>query len=53
VNALTTLYATRAAAHGWQGGQATLRELLQMDIELNAQGLEVWLDHQRRQESTH
>jgi len=53
VNALTTLYATRAAAHGWQGGQATLRELLQMDIELNAQGLEVWLDHQRRQASTH
>ena len=52
VNTLTTLYATRAAAHGWPGGRAGLRELLQMDVELNAQGLGVWLDHQRRQSST-
>jgi glyoxylase-like metal-dependent hydrolase (beta-lactamase superfamily II) len=52
VNTLTTLYATRAAAHGWPGGRAGLRELLQMDVELNAQGLGVWLDHQRRQTST-
>jgi glyoxylase-like metal-dependent hydrolase (beta-lactamase superfamily II) len=52
VNTLTTLYATRAAAHGWPGGRAGLRELLQMDVELNAQGLGVWLDHQRRQAST-
>jgi glyoxylase-like metal-dependent hydrolase (beta-lactamase superfamily II) len=51
VNTLTTLYATRAAAHGWPGGRAGLRELLQMDVELNAQGLGVWLDHQRRQAS--
>ncbi|MGN6706496.1 MAG: MBL fold metallo-hydrolase [Rhodanobacter sp.] len=41
---LTDLYATRAAAHGWQQGRDTLRQLLDMDIELNAQGLEVWLD---------
>ncbi len=53
VEALTTLYATRAAAHGWQAGRAALRELLEMDIELNAQGLEVWLDHQRQQASAH
>jgi glyoxylase-like metal-dependent hydrolase (beta-lactamase superfamily II) len=53
VDTLTTLYATRAAAHEWPGGRAGLRELLQMDIELNAQGLGVWLDHQRRQASTH
>ncbi len=52
VNTLTTLYATRADAHGWHGGRVKLRELLQMDIELNAQGLEVWLDHSRRQAST-
>jgi glyoxylase-like metal-dependent hydrolase (beta-lactamase superfamily II) len=51
VNTLTTLYATRAAAHGWSGGRTGLRELLQMDVELNAQGLGVWLDHQRRQAS--
>ncbi len=51
VDTLTTLYATRAAAHGWPAERARLRELLQMDIELNAQGLGVWLDHQRRQAS--
>ena len=53
VEALTTLYATRAAKHGWQGGRAALVELLQMDIELNTQGLEVWLDHARRHPSSH
>ena len=46
VEALTTLYASRAAEHGWHGGHDTLLELLGMDIELNAQGLEVWLDQQ-------
>ena len=47
VETLTTLYASRAAAHGWYGGHDALIELLEMDIELNAQGLEVWLDQQR------
>ena len=46
VEALTRLYAERARTHGWSGGREALQELLQMDIELNAQGLEVWLDHQ-------
>jgi hypothetical protein len=41
---LADLYAGRAAAHGWHGGRQRLRELLGMDIELNAQGLEVWLE---------
>jgi glyoxylase-like metal-dependent hydrolase (beta-lactamase superfamily II) len=41
---LTELYAGRAAAHGWRGDTSALLELLGMDIELNAQGLEVWLD---------
>jgi hypothetical protein len=27
--------------------QARARELLDMDVEINAQGLEVWLDRQR------
>ena len=53
VDALTTLYATRAQAHGWDGGRARLSELLQMDIELNAQGLEVWLDQQRPHTTSH
>jgi len=44
VDALTHLYATRAAAHGWMRGREALVSLLEMDIELNAQGLEVWLD---------
>jgi len=44
MDALTDLYATRAAAHGWAGGREALVALLGMDIELNAQGLEVWLD---------
>lgn len=42
--ALTDLYAARAEAHGWGRGRDALRQLLGMDIELNAQGLEVWLD---------
>ena len=44
VAALTDLYAGRATAHGWTQGREPLRELLAMDIELNAQGLEVWAD---------
>jgi hypothetical protein len=48
MEALTDLYAEHAGAHGWSGGRATLRELLGVDIELNAQGLLVWLDRQAR-----
>lgn len=44
VASLTQLYAGRAAAHGWQGDRQALLELIDGDIELNAQGLEVWLD---------
>ncbi|MBD8873749.1 MBL fold metallo-hydrolase [Rhodanobacter sp. DHB23] len=44
VQALTDLYARRAVAHGWQQGREALAALLSMDIELNAQGLEVWMD---------
>jgi glyoxylase-like metal-dependent hydrolase (beta-lactamase superfamily II) len=44
VESLTDLYAARAAVHGWHQGRDALRQLLGMDIELNAQGLEVWLD---------
>jgi glyoxylase-like metal-dependent hydrolase (beta-lactamase superfamily II) len=44
VASLTNLYGDRAKAHGWQGSHETLLELLGGDIELNAQGLGVWLD---------
>ena len=44
MESLTDLYATLAAAHGWRHGRDALRQLLGMDVELNAQGLEVWLD---------
>lgn len=44
VEALTDLYFARAIAHGWTQGREALVALLSMDIELNAQGLEVWLD---------
>lgn len=48
-DALTELYAGRAEAHGWTQGREALAQLLHMDIELNAQGLEVWLNRQRIQ----
>ena len=44
--ALTDLYVGRATAHGWTQGREAACELLGMDIELNAQGLEVWADRQ-------
>jgi glyoxylase-like metal-dependent hydrolase (beta-lactamase superfamily II) len=46
--ALTELYGARAWAHGWQGNRDDLQELIGMDIELNAQGLGVWLDNARK-----
>jgi len=45
---LTDLYAERARAHGWTRGREALCQLLAMDIELNAQGLAIWLDASRR-----
>ncbi len=41
---LRQLYASRAARHGWAGADDELDRLLAIDIELNAQGLAVWLD---------
>ena len=46
--ALTDLYLSRAHAHGWTGDRAQLLELLGMDVELNAQGLGVWLDSRQK-----
>lgn len=48
VRDLTTLYVERAAAHGCGQDAAQVAALLAMDIELNAQGLGVWLDREAR-----
>lgn len=44
VHGLTELYVARAHAHGWADAREKVAEVLPMDIELNAQGLAVWLD---------
>lgn len=45
---LAGLYLGRAEGHGCTMSRERMRELLASDIELNAQGLEIWLDHGRR-----
>ncbi|WP_149194682.1 MBL fold metallo-hydrolase [Luteimonas suaedae] len=50
VEALVRIYVERAQRHGVADAQRRVPALLEMDIELNAQGLEVWLDRQRRTE---
>ena len=44
---LRTLYAERLRATG-RAADAALRDLLALDIELNAQGMAVWLDRAAR-----
>lgn len=41
---LTTLYLESLARHGHPCTEVELRALLELDIELNAQGMAVWLD---------
>jgi glyoxylase-like metal-dependent hydrolase (beta-lactamase superfamily II) len=48
VEALGDLYVARAAAHGCALDADGVLQVLGMDIELNAQGLEVWLDQPAR-----
>lgn len=45
---LAELYIARAAAHGCHQSRAEVLTLLGMDIELNAQGMGVWLDREAR-----
>jgi len=45
---LTALYTRRAEAHGVMQAGDRVQRLLQGDIELNAQGLEIWLERQQR-----
>lgn len=44
---LADLYISRAQAHGCTHSPEQVRELLAMDIELNTQGLGVWLERQK------
>lgn len=46
--AIGTLYAQRLRAQGSALDDAEIAELLAMDVELNAQGLGVWLDREMR-----
>jgi glyoxylase-like metal-dependent hydrolase (beta-lactamase superfamily II) len=46
--ALATLYVERVRAHGCAYAADEVRTLLAIDIELNAQGMAVWLDRERR-----
>jgi len=48
VQSLTELYTRRARAHGIEDAQTRVETVLGNDIELNAMGLEVWLDKQDR-----
>lgn len=41
---LLALYDGSLRAHGWQPGATPLAELLAVDLELNAQGMAIWLD---------
>lgn len=46
--ALERLYVDRARIHGVADPERRVPELLQLDIELNAQGLAAWLERERR-----
>lgn len=48
VESITRLYVERIRAHGCGLSVDAIRALLDIDIELNAQGIEVWLDRQAR-----
>ena len=48
VYGLADLYLRRAREHGVAQDSAGVLELLGMDVELNAQGLEVWLDRRKQ-----
>ena len=49
VRALTQLYVQRAQAQGMRDAPQRVEEILGGDIELNAQGLAIWLDRIKRQ----
>ena len=48
VQALKTLLCQRLAIHGCTWSPTAIYELLRLDIELNAMGLEIWLDQSEK-----
>ena len=46
--ALYEYLSKRALAHGFAGDEQRLHAIIDMDVDLNTQGLEVWLDRQNR-----
>ena len=47
-NGLTEYYAEELAGHGYAGSRDELLEVMSIDIELNAQGLEFWLEKRKQ-----
>ncbi|MDJ0813838.1 MAG: MBL fold metallo-hydrolase [Woeseiaceae bacterium] len=47
-NGLTDYYAAQLDDHGFTGGRDRMLEVLDIDIELNAQGLELWLEKRKQ-----
>ena len=45
---LTGYYAAELADHGYEGSRDEMLEVLSIDIELNAQGLEFWLEKRQQ-----
>lgn len=48
LDGLWALMEAEAARQGWRLPAAQWREVLRMDIEINAQGLDYWVDHRDR-----
>ena len=46
-NSLFDYYVERLEAHGYRGDREMIQSTMSIDIELNAQGLEVWLERKR------
>jgi glyoxylase-like metal-dependent hydrolase (beta-lactamase superfamily II) len=49
--AIFDYFVSRLRSHGFEGDRDTIESILGLDVELNTQGLEVWLDRQARIES--
>ena len=45
-DAFCAIYLQALHAQGWHGSEATVREVLQVDLKLNAEGVKLWLDRE-------
>lgn len=48
-SAMFAYLAERARTHGFKGDEDTLWSILHIDVDLNAQGLDVWLDRRKKE----